>query len=136
MTASLTIEREFSARPARVWRAWTNPENLGQWISGHARAVFEPQPGGRVEVDMPDERGSHLHTGEVLAVDAPERIAFTWRSEATGDHTTRIELRLERIQGGCRLTLVHSELPDAASADDHRQGWNEMLDVLAEYLSL
>jgi hypothetical protein len=61
-------------------------------------------------------------TGEVLAVDEPNALAFTW-----GEETLRFEL--SPADGGTRLVLI-DELP-AAHAARNAAGWDVCLDRLA-----
>jgi uncharacterized protein YndB with AHSA1/START domain len=61
-------------------------------------------------------------TGEVLEVDEPSVLAFTW-----GDDTLRFELSAER--NGTRLVLIDELPPDAAARN--AAGWEQCLDRLA-----
>jgi uncharacterized protein YndB with AHSA1/START domain len=61
-------------------------------------------------------------TGEVLVVDEPHLLAFSW-----GDEILRFELSPE--DGGTRLVLL-DELPAGAAARN-AAGWDECLDRLA-----
>jgi Activator of Hsp90 ATPase homolog 1-like protein len=61
-------------------------------------------------------------TGEVLAVDEPRALAFSW-----GEEILRFELAAEG--GGTRLVLI-DELP-ASSAARNAAGWDVCLDRLA-----
>jgi hypothetical protein len=61
-------------------------------------------------------------TGEVLEVDEPNVLAFTW-----GEETLRFELAAEA--DGTRLVLI-DELPPSAAARN-AAGWDTCLDRLA-----
>jgi uncharacterized protein YndB with AHSA1/START domain len=61
-------------------------------------------------------------TGEVLVVDQPNVLAFTW-----GEDTLRFELSAEG--DGTRLVLIDELPPDAAARN--AAGWERCLDRLA-----
>jgi uncharacterized protein YndB with AHSA1/START domain len=119
----------------RVWRAWAEPRYLSQWISGHARVDADVRVGGEFRLMLPGDRDPMTVTGIYLEVDEYTRLLMTWCED--GGEESQLEIRLS--DGGqpkaTRLTLTHRGLSDEA-AEDHRSGWQEMLAVLSEYLSL
>jgi hypothetical protein len=78
--------------------------------------------GATITFPFPPEVIDMTLTGEVLEVDEPNLLAFTW-----GEDTLRFELSPE--EGGTRLVLV-DELP-AGSAARNAAGWEICLDRLA-----
>jgi uncharacterized protein YndB with AHSA1/START domain len=120
---AVRIERHLPDPPAVVWQALTEREQLRSWFP--CDVIVE---GGRWEVGAtitfpfpPDVMDMTL-TGEVLEVDEPNLLTFTW-----GDDTLRFELSPE--EGGTHLVLV-DELP-ADSAARNAAGWENCLDRLA-----
>jgi uncharacterized protein YndB with AHSA1/START domain len=101
-----TIRREavYPYPPERVWRALTNPQALAEWLmpndfqprKGHKfQFRAKPQPGWRGVVDC-----------EVLEVDAPRRLSYSWQGDADGP-VTRVTWTLEPTALGTRLRLEH-----------------------------
>jgi uncharacterized protein YndB with AHSA1/START domain len=78
--------------------------------------------GAALTFPFPSEVIDMTLTGEVLAVDEPNALAFTW-----GEDTLRFEL--SDADGGTRLVLI-DELPAAAAARN-AAGWEVCLDRLA-----
>jgi uncharacterized protein YndB with AHSA1/START domain len=119
---AVRLERHLPDPPAVVWQAITDREQLRSWFP--CDVVVE---GGRWEVGaaitfpFPAEVIDLTLTGEVLVVDEPKALAFTW-----GEETLRFELRADG--GGTRLVLV-DELPPGFAARN-AAGWEECLDRL------
>src|SRR5262245_18429315 len=113
------VQRVLDAGIDEVYDAWTRPEILSEWlISGGRLVKADVRVGGEFHFDTGDVPAgrSPAHTGRYLVLERPTRIEFTWHSEWThGESHVRIDLvsRGERTE----LTLVHTGLPDAASAD-------------------
>jgi uncharacterized protein YndB with AHSA1/START domain len=124
---SICVEYELPHPPAKVWRVLTEPELLGSWLMendirrppvvGHA-FTFKAPP-------MPGWDGV-VHC-EVLEVDAPRRLRYSWRGGAE-------ESRLDSVvtwvltptsSGGTLLRLEHAGfLPRNAFAfDGMGKGW-------------
>jgi uncharacterized protein YndB with AHSA1/START domain len=120
---AVRLERRLPDPPAIVWRALTEREQLRSWFPSDVIV-----DGGRWEVGanitfpFPPEVIDMTLTGEVMEVDEPNLLAFTW-----GEDTLRFELSPE--EGGTRLVLV-DELP-AGSAARNAAGWEFCLDRLA-----
>ena len=120
---SVRLERHLPDPPSIVWGAITEPEQLRSWFPCDVVVA-----GGRWEVGaaltfpFPPDVIDMTLTGEVLVVDEPNALAFTW-----GEETLRFEL--SAIDGGTRLVLV-DELPAGVAARS-AAGWEVCLDRLA-----
>ena len=129
------LEVILPASADHVWRAWAEPRYLGQWISGHAQVEADVRVGGRFQLSLPGEHEPMVVTGVYLAVEEYARLVMTW-CEDGGEES---ELEIQLSDGGqpkhTMLKLTHRRLDDETAAD-HRAGWQEMLAVLSEYLSL
>jgi uncharacterized protein YndB with AHSA1/START domain/mannose-6-phosphate isomerase-like protein (cupin superfamily) len=116
------LERHLTDPPEIVWQALTDRDQLRSWFPSDLVVA-----GGRWEVGntitfiFPPEVDMTL-SGEVLEVDEPHALAFTW-----GEETLRFELTPDGA--GTRLLLVN-ELPAAAAARN-AAGWEQCLDRLA-----
>jgi uncharacterized protein YndB with AHSA1/START domain len=97
------IRRTINASAARVFEAWTQPEQLRRW--------WGPRPvmcsGAEVDLRVGGEYriGNLLPDGTVLwiagrfeVVDSPERLAYTWEIEQKGmpsPERSRVTVRFE-----------------------------------------
>jgi uncharacterized protein YndB with AHSA1/START domain len=120
---AIRLERHLPDRPDVVWRALTEREQLRAWFP--CDVILS---GGRWEVGAaitfpfrPEVLDLTL-TGEVLEVDEPSVLAFTW-----GDDTLRFELSPDG--DGTRLVLIDELPPDSAARN--AAGWEQCLDRLA-----
>jgi uncharacterized protein YndB with AHSA1/START domain len=119
---AVRLERQFPDPPSTVWRALTDREQLRSWFP--CEVILE---GGRWEVGVaitfpfPPAVIDMTLTGEVLEVDEPNALAFSW-----GEDTLRFELAPH--DHGTRLVLI-DELPPGAAARN-AAGWEMCLDRL------
>lgn len=121
--ASVRLERILKDPPATVWSALTEREGLASWfpcgivVVGGAWRV-----GARLEFPFHSQVIEMTLHGEVLELDEPHVLAYTW-----GGDTLRFELFDH--EGGTRLVLVN-ELPRSTAARN-ASGWEDCLDRLA-----
>lgn len=120
---AVRLERHLPDPPAVVWQALTDREQLRAWFP--CDVVVDGgrwEPGAAIEFQFPAEVIDMTLTGQVLEVDEPKRLAFTW-----GEDTLRFELSPDG--GGTHLVLI-DELPASAAARN-AAGWDQCLDLLA-----
>lgn len=132
MSETLQMELEIAARPETVFGFFTDADAFATWMGGAmGDASVEPRPGGAVRVEFP---GEMVVRGEVAAVEPPRRFAFTWGYEGSDTlppGSSTVEILLRPVEGGTRLTLRHTGLPDPATRDQHRGGFRLYLSRLA-----
>jgi uncharacterized protein YndB with AHSA1/START domain len=127
---SLRLRHTFAAPRERVFRAFTDPEELKQWFGptdGHAIPVAEVdlRVGGRYRIDLLGPSGSlYRIVGEYREVRPPERLVYTWRweiGEDVGETLVTVEFR-ER-GAATEVALTHEAFPTAHARDGHEGGW-------------
>lgn len=102
---SLLLRRAYDAPIAEVWRACTEPEQIGRWL---APVEGDLRLGGTFQLQ--DNAG-----GEILRCDAPHVFKVTWVF-GTG-FPTEVEVRfVSRDDGGTVVELEHAS--PAAIVDD------------------
>jgi uncharacterized protein YndB with AHSA1/START domain len=102
----ILLESFYPHDPARVWRALTDPDAMADWLmptEGFAPIVgtkfrfrTRPQPGWDGLVDC-----------EVLTVDEPRRLVYSWIGTKQ-KHGTIVTWTLLPEEGGTRLRLEHT----------------------------
>ena len=131
------IHRRLPASIGEVFRWWTDPDRLQEWMTpvGTVEAEVDLRVGGRLRIVMRGDGRVIEHTGEYLEIDPPRRLVFTWMSPYTGSVPSVITVELRAAGDDLTdLRLVHSRLPDEA-APRHRGGWDAMLDRLGGRLN-
>ena len=109
--AEFSIVREYPHSIAKVWRVMTDPELMPLWTStgrGGRAEGFRPEVGTRFQLiakPTPGWRG--IVDCEVLEVDPPSLLRFSWVGDENGK-ATFVAQRLEAIPGGTRLTYEHT----------------------------
>lgn len=135
----LFIEREFNATPEELFRAWTDPNILCQWMGpGPIQckdAKVDLSVGGAYRIHMVSEEGDHIATGEYLEIEANKKLVFTWGWEGGDVKNTVVTVNLEASGNKTKLGLLHENLPTAESAEKHTQGWSGCLDKLVKVSS-
>lgn len=120
---AVSLERRLPDPPATVWRAITDREELRSWFPCEVVvAGGEWVVGAPITFEFPSEVIDLTLTGDVLAVDVPRLLVYTW-----GEETLRFELSDDH--GGTRLVLVNELAPGAAARN--AAGWEDCLDRLA-----
>ncbi|MET3375272.1 uncharacterized protein YndB with AHSA1/START domain [Variovorax boronicumulans] len=138
---SLTLRRHFRVSPAKVWRAWTDPQALKHWF-GPEEIVDVPlaevdlRVGGRFRVTMLAADGeTHDVSGTYLEVVPERRLVFSWAWRSTPERESRVTVQLEPDAGGCELVLMHQQFFDEAARDGHNHGWTGSLVKLERWLA-
>jgi uncharacterized protein YndB with AHSA1/START domain len=115
----LRMERRLHHPVEKVWRALTEPSELGHWFPTNVEVDLVV--GGKVRfVEHSDEYPSL--DGEITDLDPPRLIAYTW-------DTDHLRWELEPDGDGCRLTLIHT-FDDRYGAASFATGWTECLVAL------
>ena len=111
MTSVIHIVRDYPHPPAKVWRAVTDPELIPLWTATGAGARpegFAPVPGTRFRfVAKPKPGWSGVVACEVLEVNEPHLLRYTWADEAGGG-VTQVLYRIEPRTDGSRFTYEHT----------------------------
>jgi uncharacterized protein YndB with AHSA1/START domain len=118
--------------PERLWEAITDPDMRAKYNFG-ARVTSEWTPGSRYELEAGEltvAPGTPLAEGENVEVDPPRRLVQTftalWSDEAKAEGTSRVTYEIEPVGDSCRLTVIHDELREDASAELYG-GWPMIL---------
>ncbi|HEV3235280.1 MAG TPA: SRPBCC domain-containing protein [Candidatus Dormibacteraeota bacterium] len=133
----LEVTRRLSAPAAEVFRWWTEPELLRQWMSpvGTVEAEVDLRVGGAFRIVMRGDGVEIDHVGEYIEVEPPRRLVFTWSSRFTGSKPSVVTVELEPDgEDATQLRLVHSRLP-ASAVESHGSGWGAMLERLTRTLA-
>ncbi|HSD52288.1 MAG TPA: SRPBCC domain-containing protein [Candidatus Methylomirabilis sp.] len=134
---TLNLRRTFKAPREKVFRAWTDPEELKKWWGPEGyetvSAEVDLSVGGKYRLGMrklPDGEIFYL-SGIYREVRPPERLVYTWRWEAKPEMgETLVTVEFRQVGGSTEVALTHEFFPTAQARDDHNRGWNGCLDRL------
>jgi uncharacterized protein YndB with AHSA1/START domain len=138
---TLKLRRTFKASREKVFRAWTDPEELKKWWGPEGyvtlSAEVDPRVGGKYRLGMrklPDGEIFYL-SGIYREVRPPERLVYTWRWEAKPElGETLVTVEFHEVGRSTEVVLTHELFPTATARDDHNRGWNGCLDRLEKLL--
>jgi uncharacterized protein YndB with AHSA1/START domain len=129
-----SVEREvrIAASPETVWEFLVDPEKIRRWKA--VDASFDARPGGGYRIEVIPGR---IAVGEVLELDPPRRLVYTWGWEQTGETpnlvppgSSTVEYVLVPDGEGTLLQLTHRDLPNAEACESHAQGWDHFFERL------
>jgi uncharacterized protein YndB with AHSA1/START domain len=138
----LVITRVFNAGRERVWKAWTDPEDLKQWSAptGFTVPVSEGElkPGGHWKAVMVKPDGTRLPLGGVYReIVPPERLVFThaWfdENDKPGPETLCTVI-LQKLGSRTEMTFHQTGFTSPESREGHKVGWTESFEKLEELL--
>jgi|HubBroStandDraft_2_1064218.scaffolds.fasta_scaffold32223_4 uncharacterized protein YndB with AHSA1/START domain len=138
---SLTVRRTFQAPRERVFRAWTNAQELARWFAPSAEystkvPELDLKVGGKYKVEM-HHKGGNIHTveGTYREIKPPEKIAFTWRWESdAATHESLVTIEFLDQGSSTEILLTHAQLPSVEEREKHAHGWNGCLEQLARFV--
>ncbi len=151
----LLIVRVFDAPRERVWKAWTEPEQVKRWWGpkGFTAPVWKTdfRVGGRYLYCMRSPDGKdYWGTGVYREIVPPAKIVATDSfSDADGNVVPAshygfaadfplelvVTVTFEDLGGTTKMTLRHAGFPAGPDRDGAGQGWSESFDKLAVSLS-
>ena len=137
---SLKLRYTVAAPREKVFRFWTDPAKITQWLGGPEKNVTVVHSDvvvrGTYEyiIHLPD--APTRVRGEYLEVTRPERLVYTWVMGAGGMEAPPTTVRVEFYErnGATEITLTHSPFTDTMRRDNHAAGWIECFERLADML--
>ena len=137
---SVRVSQTIRAQPERLFRAWTDPNELQHWwrMEGEgwafAGAVLELRVGGRYQLAMTSPEGKkYVAAGVYRDVYAPTRLAFTWDWEDPEQRVgeTLVTVEFKAIgRDSTEVVITHERFDDAKRAEGHKSGWGQLLRLL------
>jgi len=107
---TLNLRRIFKAPREKVFRAWTDPEELKKWWGPEGYATPS------AEVD--------------LRVGGKYRLGM----RKLPDGETQVTVDFRQAGNSTEVVLTHEFFPTGKARDDHNRGWSSCLDRLAKLL--
>jgi len=137
-TRSLVVEREMPHPPEKVWRALTQSALIEEWLMQND---FQPVVGHKFNFrakPMPNWNG--VTDCEVLLVEAPARLAYSWNAsadEAANGLKTIVTWTLTPTKGGTRVRMEQSGFrpEEEANYQGASYGWQRFMGSLEQVVA-
>lgn len=130
---------DIAVPPERVFQALTTDELTQWWGSPEmyttTKHSIDLRPGGAWKSEGVGADGSAFHVGgEVLEVDPPHRLVYTWKPSWEQGEATKVSYRLEATPTGTRVTVRHTGFANPQACDGHANGWTRVFGWLTAHL--
>ena len=118
----IDIERDFDAPRDLLFRAWTEPELLVQWLGPRQYRmdidVWESRDGGRYRYTHSDDAGNvHGFRGVFHGQPTPDHMVQTFEYEGAPGHISLDDLTFEDLGDGRTRARTHSTFQSVAARD-------------------
>lgn len=133
----------FNASPARLFRAWTDPEELRRWFGIRPfcllSANVDLRVGGQWRFVLEDSNEQQVSLeGEYLTIEPERKLVFSWmhvkqdhQGQREATRQSQVSVTFTQLQNNTRIDLRH----EAIQAEDGRlgvgKGWTASLTSLA-----
>ena len=136
---TVRLHRVLRAPPARVYRAFLNPEAMAKWIppNGFTCTVhhMEARVGGtfRMSFSNFNSGNGHAFRGEYLELVPDALIRYTDKFEDPNlPGVIQVTVTLKAVSCGTDLNIVQEGIPDVIPVEMCYLGWQESLAALAK----
>ena len=131
-----TLTRTLDAPAAKVWRAWTTPEQYAQWAYAAAGSVeMDVRPGGSWKATMVTPDGGQFPlTGSYLEV-AENRRLVTGMDVPGKSEPAAMTMELDERDGHSTQIVVRQTCDTPEERDMAEQGSTMLLDSLGAFLA-
>ncbi|WP_442600488.1 SRPBCC family protein [Paenibacillus sp. KN14-4R] len=138
MSLTLSLEFQYATSIEKLWSALTDSSKLAKWVANIQTGQpmendFKPVVGHRFQFrTQPSEYWNGIIEGEVLIVDEPNRLSYTW--ESGEKHTVTWTLQ-DLGEGKVNLHLEQSGISNEQALAGAKYGWSKWCGELDKVLA-
>ena len=130
------VEAVFAASPERLFRAWTDPEEIPHWFGRTPHSVktasIDLTENGEWRFDFESEEGAvNAVHGIYLRIDPNRELVFSWMHEMTGSDgnlemtpASTVTVTFDPLATGTRLTIRHEGTASESGRRGVGDGWS------------
>jgi len=143
-TTMLQLNRNYRAARERIFRAWTESEQLKKWFAvaeGFTipMAEVDLKVGGKYRLGMqpPGDDGVLIVAGVYRQILPFEKLVFTWRWETpnANEPETLVTVEFYERNNVTEVVLKHELFTDTGHRERHREGWEGCLNQLERLIN-
>ena len=140
----IRIERELDAPRELVWRAYTDPDLLCEWLGPRRLTMtvqeMDVREGGSYRYTHEDGDGAYVFFGEFREVDPPRLLVQTFQWEGNDQPPSVDRLELEELEDDRTLLVATASFASAEARDaileagmekGVREGYEKLDELLA-----
>ena len=118
MPDAFRISTVVSGLPERVYSAWL--DSAGHTAFTRSEAKIDPTIGGKFTA------WDGYIQGRTVELLSGRRLVQTWRTKEFphSSSDSRLEVQFEWAEGGTRITILHSNIPDG-QGERYKKGWSD-----------
>lgn len=118
MKKGFKISAVIPAKPAEIYKAWLSTK--GHTAMTGSTAKVTGNVGGKFSA------WDGYIFGRTLELKPNKRIVQAWRTTEFPDEApdSRLEISLDAVKGGTKITLTHTTMPEDQAAE-YKQGWED-----------
>lgn len=111
-TETLTKTIFLAADRDTVWLYLTDHQKLAKWFNGTTENLADGKEFAMMGSEDPSKK---VCWGKVLEWDKPNKLTYEFTVHMIADLITKVSWRLEEVESGTKLTMVHTGLPADAN---------------------
>jgi uncharacterized protein YndB with AHSA1/START domain len=137
--SSLVVSRTYPATQERVFKAWTDANQLGQWFAPSddytTKANVDLRVGHEYRIAITHKGGNvHNVVGTYRLIEPPRKLIYTWRWEgAPTDTLVTVDFAPEG--DATKVTITHEQFLSTEDRDRHNEGWKGCVERLDRKLA-
>jgi uncharacterized protein YndB with AHSA1/START domain len=141
-TVKVSVTRQFTAPPEKVFDAWLDPDMIGRFLFGPQlreeevlHLTVNAHVGGAFSFLVRRHGAEIDHVGHYREIDRPRKLVFTWGIAGESADAGVVTIEIAVTGTGSQLTLTHemdAKWADYASRTE--AGWTKMVGALAKEL--
>lgn len=139
MPSTIRLHRVIAAGPAKVYRAFVEPDAIASWLPPYGFLCtvdeLDAKVGGRHRMSFRNftTGGSHSFGGTYEELVPGERLVYTDTFDDPGlPGEMRVTVTLKAVSMGTDMTIEQEGVPDVIPAEACYLGWQESLRKLAK----
>ncbi|MBD2845414.1 SRPBCC domain-containing protein [Paenibacillus sp. IB182496] len=131
MSLSLTLDYQYKTTIPKLWSALTDPGKLEKWVLPNN---FKPIEGHRFQFrNEPNPFWDGIIDGEVLLVDEPRKLSYSW---AVGEEKHVVTWTIRDLgDGHVNLHLEQTGITNEQGLAGAKHGWTQWCGQLNEVLA-